>query len=211
MCDLLTGIKAIGYVDICSFLIDCFMVFLAFVDLPYTGWTVLTIFQRIIVVAAVSGPRLGWFIWLYKTCYLPGKSKQCAFVRLATLGVNAITFILVFIRTIADDDHEGFGLGKGANVVIEILIFIGIVVFNLYFAFLFFIYGKKGQPLYEHHKKQLERRKEIRERNIASQNLDQFGMPVGAASQNPIGAQDDPLADIAPGGVNAQQQEQADI
>ena len=76
MCDLLTGIKSIGYIDICCLLIDIFMVFLGFVaHWPYSGWTVLTIIRRIFIVLMVSGPRMGWFAWLYKLEYLPGKAK----------------------------------------------------------------------------------------------------------------------------------------
>ena len=51
------------------------------------------------------------------------------------MAVQLVCFIMNIIRTIGDDDHEGFGLGKGANVVIEILILIGIIFFNGYFAF----------------------------------------------------------------------------
>ena len=57
LCGLFAGMRSVGYFDVCSFLIDLFMVVLTFISkYPYKTWGVIQILRTLALFLLVATP-----------------------------------------------------------------------------------------------------------------------------------------------------------
>jgi hypothetical protein len=175
LCSLFSGIRSIGYFDVCSVFIDMFLLVLTILGRwPYNGWAVISIFRNLAMLALISVPRTVFYALFARSNYHPSKSKQCFWVRLVTIVLQIPLYFVSLIQVFADKEYMRLGMHPAVDAIFEIITYVVIFSMNGYLAFLYFYYAKNGMDL---HLAYLEgiRLKKLNK----GKKLDEFGRPIG--------------------------------